>query len=102
MAQTLHMMRRYVWWIRLESWIRWRIRRCTPYQVRKSSRHIVRWPVLSILLPNGLVEVISVDFLGLLLVTAQGSPYILLFIDRLSSLAAIYAATTVESTAIFL
>ena len=53
-------------------------------QARKTSRHTVRWPIISLPLPNGLGEVISVDCFGPLPMTVRGNQHILLFTDCFS------------------
>ena len=79
--------------------IRWWLRHCLKCQARKNSRLTVRWPVISMALPEGPGIVVSVDYFGPLPVTPRGNTYILLFTDRFSRRADMYAVTAAESTA---
>ena len=65
---------------------------------RKTSRQTVRWSVLSIPLPNSPGVAVSVDYFGPLAITARGNSYILLFTDRFSRRADVFAVTTAEFT----
>ena len=75
------------------------VRRCLKCQARKTSRRTVRWSVLPIPLPNSSGVSVSVDYFGPLPITAQGNSYILLFTDRFSRRADMFAVTTAEFTA---
>ena len=68
-------------------------------QAHKTSRQTVRWPVLPIPLPNSPGVAVSVDYFGPLPITARGNYYILLFTDRFSRRADIFAVTPTEFTA---
>ena len=59
----------------------------------------VRWPILSLLLPSGPGVAVSVDYFGPFPVTPRGNSYILLFTDRFSRHADIYAVSAAEFTA---
>ena len=83
----------------MEACTKWWVRRCLKYQARKTSRQTVSWPVFSIPLPNSPGVAISVDYFGFLPTTAQGNSCILLFMDRFSRRADMFAVTTVEFTA---
>ena len=74
-------------------------RRCLKCQARKTSRLTVRWPTLTIQLPNGPGISVSVDYFGPLPITARGNSYILLFTDRFSRRADMFAVTAAEYTA---
>ena len=78
---------------------RWWLRHCLQCQVRKSSRQTARWPIFSLPLPSGPGIAISVDYFGPLPVTPKGNSYILLFTDRFSRCAEMYAVSAAESTA---
>ena len=67
--------------------------------MRKTSRQTVRWPILPIPLPNSPGVAVSVDYFGPLSITARGNSYILLFADRYSRRADMFAVTTAEITA---
>ena len=72
---------------------RWWVRHCLPCQALKTSRQTVRWPVISMPLPNGPGEVISWDYFGPLPLTESGNKYILFFTDRFSRHATMYAVS---------
>ena len=98
-ARTLAMLRRFYWWIGMDICTRWWLRRCLKCQARKTSRHTIRWPTLSLPLPNGPGILVSVDYFGPLPITPRGNTYILLFTDRFSRRADKYATTAAEFTA---
>ena len=93
------MIERFYWWVGLEQTARWWIRRCFKCQARKAPRKSVRWPVISIPLPNGPGEAISLDYFGPLPTTSNGCKHILLITDRFSRRASMYAVTASEFTA---
>ena len=90
---------RFYWWVGMEACTKWWVRRCLKFQVRKTSRQTVRWPVLPIPLPNSPGVAVSVDYFGPLPMTARGNSYILLFTDRFSRRADMLAVTPAEFTA---
>ena len=98
-TRTLHMLERFYWWIGMDISVRWWVRHCFKCQARKTSRLTVRWPVISLPLPNGPGQAVSVDYFGPLPVTPRGNSYILLFTDRFSRRADMYAVTAAEFTA---
>ena len=98
-ARTLSMLERFYWWIGMNVCTRWWLRRCLQCQARKSSRQTVRWPILSLPLPSGPGVAVSVDYFGPLPVTPRGNSYILLFTDRFSRRADMYAVSAAEFTA---
>ena len=98
-TRTLKMLERFFWWVGMEVCTKWWVRRCLKCQARKTSRQTVRWPVLPIPLPNSPGVAVSVDYFGPLPITARGNSYILLFTDRFSRRADIFAVTTAEFTA---
>ena len=98
-TRTLKMLERFYWWVNIEVCTKWWVRRCLKCQARKTSRQTVRWPVLPIPLPNSPGVAVSVDYFGPLPITARGNSYILLFTDRFSRRADIFAVTTAEFTA---
>ena len=93
------MLERFYWWIGMDICTRWWVRHCLKCQARKTSRHTARWPVISLPLPNGPGETVSVDYFGPLPLTPRGNTYILLFTDRFSRRADMYAVTAAEFTA---
>ena len=76
---------------------RW-VRRCFKCQARKTSRQTIRWPTLSASLPNSPGISVSVGVFEPLPTTAEGSFYILLFPDRFSRRADMFAVTAAEFT----
>ncbi|CAB1101426.1 unnamed protein product [Ectocarpus sp. CCAP 1310/34] len=58
-----------------------------------------RWPTLCLPLPSGPGVSVSVDYFGPLPLTPRGNTYILLFTDRFSRRADMYAVTAAEFTA---
>ena len=98
-TRTLKILERFCWWVGMEACTKWGVRRCLKCQARKASRQTVRWPVLPIPLPNSPGVAVSVDYFGLLPITARGRSYILLFADRFSCHADMFAVTTAEFTA---
>ena len=83
----------------MEVCTKWWVRRCLKCQARKTFCQTIRWPTLSIPLPNGPGISVSVDYLGPLPITARGNSYILLFTDRFSRRADMFAVTAAEFTA---
>lgn len=63
---------------------RWGVRTCSICQVRKASRHTVRWAVLTMSFPNPPGIVVGADVFGPLPLTARGCSHILPFTDRFS------------------
>ena len=98
-TRTLKMLERFFWWVGMEVCTKWWVRRCLRCQARKTSRQTVRWPVLPIPLPNSPGVAVSVDYFGPLPITARGNSYILLFTDRFSRRADMFAVTTAKFTA---
>ena len=68
-------------------------------QARKTPRLTVRWPIISMPLPEGPGVAISVDYFGPLPVTSRGNTYILLITDRFSRRADMFPVTAAEFTA---
>ena len=60
---------------------------------------IIRWPIISLPLPDGPGAAVSVDYFGPLPVTPRGNAYILLFTDRFSHRADMFPVTAAEFTA---
>ena len=78
---------------------RWWLRHCLKCQARKTPRLTVRWPIISIPLPEGPGIAISVDYFGPLPVTSRGNTYILLITDRFSRRADMFIVTAAELSA---
>ncbi|CAB1106087.1 unnamed protein product [Ectocarpus sp. CCAP 1310/34] len=97
--RTQRLLERFYWWIGLDRSDRWWLRACLVCQARKTSRQTARWPVIAMPLPQGPGTVVGVDFFGPLPVTAKGNSYILLFTDRFSRRADMFAVTAAEFTA---
>ena len=98
-TRTLKMLERFYWWVGMEVCTKWWVRRCLKCQARKTSRQTIRWPTLSIPLPNSPGISVSVDYFGPLPTTARRNSYILLFTDRFSRRADMFAVTAAEFTA---
>ena len=90
-TRTLETLERFYWWIDMEVYTKWWVRRCLKCPARKTSRQTIRWPTLSIPLPNGPGISVSVDYFGPLPITARGNSCILLFTDRFSRRADMFA-----------
>ena len=52
-ARTLALLERFYWWVGMSISTPYWVRSCHKCQARKSSRHTVRWPIISIPLPSG-------------------------------------------------
>ena len=98
-SRTLRMLERFYFWVGMEQCVRWWIRRCFMCQARKSPRTCVRWPVVTIPLPDGPGEAISLDYFGPLPTTSDGNKHILLITDRFSRRASMYAVCAAKFTA---
>ena len=81
---TLRMLERFYWWIGMNVCTLWWLRHCLKCQARKTPRLTVRWPIISMPLPDGPGIAISVDYFGPLPVTPRGNTRILLITDRFS------------------
>ena len=85
-TRPLRMLERFYWRISMSICNQWWLRHCLKCQARKTSRLTVRWPVISMPLPEG----------PGIAVTPRGNTYILLFTDRFSRRAGMYAVTAAE------
>ena len=63
-TRTVRMLARFFWWVGMDVSARWWIRRCLKCQARKTSRQTIRWPTLSLPLPNSPGITVSVDYFG--------------------------------------
>ena len=97
-TRTVRMLERFYWWNGMSICTRWWLRNCLKCQARKTSRLTARWPIISMPLPEGPGIVVSFDYFGALLVTPRGDTYILLFTDRFSRRADVYAVSAAEFT----
>ena len=97
--RTQRLLERFYWWIGVDRSVRWWLRSCLVCQARKTSRQTARWPIIAMPLPQGPGTVVGVDFFGPLPLTAKGNSYILLFTDRFSRRADMFAVTAAEFTA---
>ena len=70
-TRTLKMLESYYWWVGMEVCTKWWVRRCLKCLARKTSRQTIRWPTLSIPLPNSPGISVSVDYFGPLPITAR-------------------------------
>ena len=97
--RTLRLLERFYWWFGMDRSVRWWLRSCLVCQARKISRQTTRWPEIAMPLPQGPGILVGVDFFGPLPVTAKGNSYILLFTDRFSRRADMFAVTAAGFTA---
>lgn len=65
-------------------------------QARERVCRTVRWPTISIPLPDGSAEVIFLDYFGPLRTTSCRDKYMFLFTDRLSRRAAMFPVSASE------
>ena len=98
-TRTLRLPERSRWWIGMNVCTRWWLRHCLKFQARKTPRLTVRWPIISMPLPEDPGVAVSVDYFGPLPVTPRGNTYILLFTDRFSRRADMFPVTAAEFTA---
>ena len=61
-TRTLRMLERFYWRIGMNVCTRWWLRHCLKRQVRKNPRLTVRWPIISMPLPEGSGVAVSVDY----------------------------------------
>ena len=98
-TRTVCMLARFYWWIGMDVSARWWIRRCLHCQARKTSRHTIRWPTLSLPIPNGPCITVSVDYFGPLPLTPRRNVHILLLTDRFSRRVDMFAVSAENFTA---
>ena len=89
-TRTLRMLEWFYWWVSMNVCTRWWLRHCFKCQARKTPRLTVRWPIISMPLPEGPCVAISVEYFGPLPVTPRGNTYILLITDRFSRRAGMF------------
>ena len=63
-TRTLRMLERFIWWIGMNVCTRWWLRHCLKCQARKNLRLTVRWPIISMPLPEGPGVAVAVDYFG--------------------------------------
>ena len=78
---------------------RWWLRHCFKCQARKIPRLTVRWPIFRFPSLRGPGIVVNVDYFGPLPVTPRSNTYIVLFTDRFSRRADMFAVTAAELAA---
>ena len=71
--RTLCMLERFYWWIGMNVCTRWWLRHCLMCQARKNPPLTVRWPIISMPLPEGPGVAVSADYVGPLPVTPPGN-----------------------------
>ena len=98
-TRTVRTLARFYWSIGMDISACSLIRRCLHCQARKNSRQTTRWPTLSLPLPNGPGITVSVDYFGPLPLTPRGNVHILLFTDRFSRRADMFAVSAENFTA---
>ena len=62
--RTLRMLERFYWWIGMNVCTRWWLRHCLKCQARKTPWLTVRWPIISMPLPEGSGVAVSVEYFG--------------------------------------
>ena len=92
-TRTFKMLERFYWWVGMEACTKWWVRRCLKCQARKTSRQTVRWPIFPTPLPNSPGVAVSVDYFEPLPITARGNSHIILFADRFSRRADVFASS---------
>ena len=97
-SRTLSMLRHFYWWIGRDISTRWWLRPCLNHQARLTSCHTIRWSTLSSPFPNGPGILVSVNYSGSLPLTLLSNACILLFTDRFSRRADMYATTEAQFT----
>ena len=74
-SRTTRLIAHFFWWIGVSITTYWWIRRCLECRARKTSRQGVRWPSLSLHLPDSPGITVSVDYFGPLALTPRGNLY---------------------------
>ena len=97
-TRTLRMLERFCWWFMMNVCTRWWLRQCLRCQARKTPWLTIRWPIISMPLPEDPGVAVSVDYFGPLPVTPRDNTYILLFTDRFSRRADMSPVTAAEFT----
>ena len=98
-TRTLRMLERFYWWIGMSVCTRWWLRHCMKRQARKTPRLAVRWPIITMLLPEGPGVAVSVDYFDPLPAKPRYNTYTLLFTDRCSHRADMFPINAAEFTA---
>ena len=98
-TRTLGMLERFSWWFGMNVCTRWKLRHCLKCQARKTPQLAIRWPMITMPVPQGQGVAISVDYCGNLRVRPRGNTYILLITDRFSRRADVFPVNTAEITA---
>ena len=89
----------FYWWIGMDVCTRYWPRHCMNYQALIPPRLTVRWPIISMSLPEGPGIAITVDYVSPLPVRRRGNTYILLITDYFSRRTDTFAVTAAEFTA---
>ena len=89
-TRTLRMRERFYWWIGMIVCTRWWLCHCLKCQERKTPRLTVRWPIITMPLPEGPGVAVRVDYFG--------NTYILLLTDCFSLRADMLPVTATEFT----
>ena len=97
--RTLRMLEWFYWWISMIACTRWWLHHCLKCQGRKTPRLTVRWPIISMPLPEGSGVAVSVGYFGPLPVTPRGNTYMLLCTDHFSHRADMFPVTAAEFNA---
>ena len=92
-ARILHMLDFFYWWIGTIIFTRWWLHNCLKCQEWKTWRQTGRWPTIMLPLPEGPGIAVSVDYFGPLPVLPPCKTFILLFTNRFSTRADMFAVT---------
>ena len=98
-TRTSRMLEQFYWWIGVNVYTRWWLCHCLTFQARKTPWLTVRWPIITMTLPECPGVAVKVGYFGPLPVTPRGNTYILLFTDRFSCRADMFPVTAAEFTA---
>ena len=74
-TRTWRMVERFYWWIGMNVFTRWWIRHCLKCQARKTPRLTVRWPIITMPIPEGPGVAVSFYYFGPFPVTPRGNTY---------------------------
>ena len=83
-TRTLGMLEPFNWWNDMNVCTLWCLPHCLKCQARKTPRRTVRWPIITMPVPEDPGIIVSVDYFGPLPFTRRGITYIPLFTDHFS------------------
>ena len=77
-TRTLRILEQFYWWVGVNVCTRWWHRHCLKCQAPNTRRLTVRWPIISMPLPDGPDVAVSVDYFGPFRSRHEADTYILL------------------------